>query len=171
MRILALDVAYHDLPDGTQSACVAGLGFNDWTEPVAQASYVSRIAQVAAYEPGAFYKRELPCLLALLQEYALKPECIVIDGYVYLDGRDRPGLGHHLHQALQQQCAVIGVAKSSFAGIDPACAIYRGDSSKALFITCAGMDLAQAQAAIAAMHGAYRMPDLLKQVDSLCRQA
>ncbi len=164
--LLAVDVQYDE---AASSACAAGVSFTSWEVAQPLAQYQSRISPIAAYEPGAFYRRELPCILQLLREHALQPECIVIDGYVYLDGHARPGLGHHLYEALDRKVAVIGVAKSAFAGIDPACALLRGDSQKALYLSVAGIDLAAARTAIATMHGPYRMPTLLKLVDQLCR--
>lgn len=46
--------------------------------------------EIAPYQPGEFYRRELPCLLAVL---ACGPvaEVIVVDGYVWL-GPERAGL-------------------------------------------------------------------------------
>ena len=46
-------------------------------------------------EPGQFYKRELPCILELLKQVNPLPNYIVIDGYVYLGGDEKPGLGKH----------------------------------------------------------------------------
>lgn len=76
--ILAVDVQY--LKSG---AVAAGLQFEDWSDEAPAGEYVSVIDTVAPYEPGQFYKRELPCILALLQEHSLSPSTIVVDGYVY----------------------------------------------------------------------------------------
>ena len=65
---------------------------------------------------GEFYRRELPCLLAVLQNIP-KPDVIVIDGYVWL-GSGHSGLGAHLYDALNQTGAVVGVAKSRFHSAD-----------------------------------------------------
>jgi deoxyribonuclease V len=164
--LLALDVHYrHD------HAITAALAFADWGADVPAATYISRLIGVPDYEPGAFYKRELPCLLGLLGEYRLQPTHLVIDGYVDLDEAGRPGLGRHLYDALGRKVAVIGVAKTSFAGIADRCAIYRSASARPLYVTCAGVELAWAQAQILSMHGAHRIPTLLKMVDQQCRTA
>jgi deoxyribonuclease V len=163
--ILAVDVHYENT-----GAVVAGIGFSRWTDKVPAASYVSTIEQAREYIPGAFYKRELPCILKLLQQHRLSPTHVIIDGYVYLDGHSRPGLGKHLYDALCGKVKIIGVAKNPFKGITGKYALYRGASAKPLYITCAGMTLAEAKSCIAAMHGSHRLPVLLKTVDQLCRK-
>jgi len=40
-------------------------------------------------ETEAFYKRELPCILKLLDKLEQPPSCIVVDGYVFLDGKKK----------------------------------------------------------------------------------
>lgn len=47
--------------------------------------------------------------------------------------------------------------------------VYRGNSRVPLYITAAGMDTDEAATQIAKMHGAYRIPTLLKQADSRSR--
>jgi deoxyribonuclease V len=163
--IVALDVHYPDA-----GAVVGAVAFEAWDDARAAWSFVHRRAEVAPYEPGAFYKRELPCLLGLLQESGVQPRCLVVDGYVDLDGASRPGLGRHLFDALGGRVPVVGVAKSAFVGIGEECAVLRGDSQRPLFVTCAGIDLATARADVARMHGAHRIPTLLAAVDGLCRR-
>jgi deoxyribonuclease V len=162
--ILAVDVYYEN-----SGAVVAGIGFADWTDTAPAASYVSAIDQAGRYIPGQFYKRELPCILELLKEHKLSPTHIIIDGYVYLDGYSRPGLGKHLYDALSGKVKIVGVAKNPFRGITGEYELYRGLSTKPLYITCAGMTLSEAKSRIAAMHGQHRIPTLLKTVDQLCR--
>lgn len=162
--ILAVDVHYTD-----QGACVAALAFQDWTDAVPQQQYISHITHIAEYVPGEFYRRELPCIMQLLTEHHLQPDIIIIDGYVYLDGNSRPGLGLHLYHALNAEVAVVGVAKTSFCAIEPAYWVYRGGSQKPLYVTSKGADLATIQAHVSSMHGKFRMPTLLKLVDQLCR--
>ncbi|WP_020406239.1 endonuclease V [Hahella ganghwensis] len=163
--ILAVDVQYAD-----DSAFVAGVLFREWDAASPDKEFVSVLHQVAEYEPGKFYKRELPCILKLLEEHALKPSTIIVDGYVYLDGDQRPGLGKHLFDSLKEEVDVIGVAKKPFAGIGHECEIYRGESSKPLYVTATG-ELGVAKELIASMHGKHRIPVLLKRVDQLCREA
>jgi deoxyribonuclease V len=162
--ILAVDVQYAE-----DHAVVAGVAFDDWADAQPQRCFVERLPAAADYEPGRFYQRELPCLLALLQLHALQPRCVLVDGYVYLDGRSEPGLGKYLFDALAGASAVIGAAKTSFRAIGPDYQVLRGDSQRPLYVTSVGEALPQAKAAIAAMHGPHRIPTLLKLVDQLCR--
>lgn len=119
---------------------------------------------VEAYESGAFYKRELPCLMALVCEHDLKPGIFIIDGYVDLpDGG--PGLGRHLHNTLEARAPIIGVAKTPLRGSSPNIEVLRGQSHTPLYVTAAGMDPESACTNIQAMAGPNRMPDILKAVD------
>jgi deoxyribonuclease V len=163
--LLAVDVHYKN-----SIAVVAGIGFARWDDKVPATSYVSTIEQTRRYISGQFYKRELPCILALLHEHRLSPTHMIIDGYVYLDSNFRPGLGKHLYDALSAKVKIVGVAKNPFKGITAECELYRGLSAKPLYITCAGMTLSEAKSRIAAMYGPHRIPVLLKTVDQLCRK-
>lgn len=162
--ILALDVQYAE-----DHAMVAGVAFGQWTDEQPLRTFVERLPAAADYEPGRFYQRELPCLLALMRLHQLQPSCVLVDGYVYLDGHAEPGLGKHLFDALEGTVPVIGVAKTSFRAIGPDYQVLRGGSERPLYVTCVGEDLQAARAAVASMHGPYRIPTLLKRVDQLCR--
>lgn len=163
--ILAVDVQYD-----VKSAFVAGVLFDEWHSEKPVAEYTSIVQEVEAYEPGNFYKRELPCLLTLLDEHKLVPTCILVDGYVYLDGKQKPGLGKRLFDALAQKVEVIGVAKKGFLGISSEYEIYRGSSEKPLYVTTTGeLDIAKNK--VLSMAGQYRIPTLLKRADQVCREA
>ena len=162
--ILAVDVQYDNC-----NGVVAGVAFKNWADTKPDNIYLSKIENAGDYIPGQFYKRELPCILKLLSEHHLQPACIVVDGYVFLDGSAKPGLGKHLYDALHGNVKVIGVAKKPFAGISEAYAIYRGRSNKPLYITCAGEALSAAKLSILSMPCMDRMPTLLRKVDQLCR--
>lgn len=162
--ILAADVHYRDA-----GARAAGVLFADWADPEPAATLSVELAEVAEYLPGEFHRRELPCIAALLARLPAAPDCIVVDGHVWLDGAGRPGLGAHLWQALQRRVAVVGVAKTRFAGTPAAAELRRGASARPLYVTAAGLDPALAHAAVARMHGAHRLPDLLKRADRLAR--
>lgn len=160
---LALDVYYH--PDDS----VAGLLFDDWESDQVAETLLKSIPEVAEYEPGQFYKRELPCLLALIADVKPELETIVIDGYVTLEADQRPGLGTCLYQELGEEIPIIGVAKSRFNQTPAETEILRGNSQNPLFVTALGIPLTDAQQKIKSMHGPFRIPTLLKQVDQLCR--
>ncbi len=163
--IMALDAAY-----GETRAAAGCVMFADWEDSEAAATF-AQVAPIAAdYEPGAFYKRELPLLLQLLT-LAPAPRAIIVDGYVCLSGDGRPGLGAHLHEALGGVTPVIGVAKTQFRGDDWSAQITRGESNAPLFITATGMPLAEAADNIRRMHGAHRLPTHLKSADRLAREA
>jgi deoxyribonuclease V len=103
---------------------------------------------------------------------------VLVDGYVWLGGA-RPGLGARLFAALGERTPVVGVAKTAWGGtVAPAIAqddphrsvpVLRGQSVKPLFVTAEGLDVAEAAARVSAMHGAHRIPTLLKEVDRLVR--
>lgn len=164
MKILAIDVDYKD-----DKAVVAGVLFNTWLSSVAETILLSKLENISAYVPGEFYKRELPCILKLLESNDSLPDCIIVDGYVFLDGHSKAGLGKYLYDELNQKVIVIGVAKKAFDNISDDYAIYRGASKKPLYVTVAGMDIMQAKELIMAMHGDFRIPTLLKLADQQCR--
>jgi deoxyribonuclease V len=162
--ILAVDVHY-----SVNHATVAGVVFHTWTDETPEMELACNVEVIADYQPGQFYKRELPCILKLIEASGVQPECIVVDGLVYLDGSSKAGLGRHLFDALGGKIPVVGVAKKLFKGISPRHEIYRGASAKPLYVTAVGIDLKQAKEYICNMHGKYRQPTLLKWVDRLCR--
>lgn len=157
--LACVDVDYR----GT-AAVAAALLFDAWTDETPARELVARIASVPDYEPGQFYKRELPCLLEVLRGTA--PACVIIDGYVHLGPERWPGLGAHLAAALG--VAVVGVAKNPFHRT-PAVPVLRGASTRPLLVTATGIPEREAAAHVRSMHGAFRIPTLLKRVDQLCR--
>jgi deoxyribonuclease V len=163
--IAAIDVQY-DAHCG-YAACVT---FTDWGASALERAYTHQQHDVLDYQPGEFWKRELPCILGVLSAVAPVPTTIVIDGYVWLDGNGRPGLGAHLFDALGGQLSVVGVAKTAFRGSEHAASVCRAGSRRPLFVTAVGMPLAQAAANVAGMFGAHRIPELLKRVDQLARR-
>jgi deoxyribonuclease V len=163
--ILATDVHYY-----SDYAIAAGVVFKNWQDATPIQTYTCRIEHIKPYISGQFYQRELPCLLALLEHVTQKPNCIIVDSFVYLDGISQAGLGFHLYQQLDAKTPVIGVAKSAFRKTPKQTELYRGQSKKPLYITAADLSLIQAKEYIQQMHGEFRLPSLLKHVDHLCRQ-
>ena len=88
---------------------------------------------------------------------------------MWLDELSRPGLGAHLYHALQQRCAVVGVAKGRFFTGSNVAELVRGRSHKPLFITSTGIDLEVAAQSVRSMHGKDRLPTLPRMVDRLSR--
>lgn len=163
--ILAIDVQYSQ-----QSQRTAWLGFGRWEDAEAALEAVeNRESAPEPYEPGQFYRRELPCVLRATEaaRSTAPLEAVVIDGYVWL-GPGRPGLGAHLYEALAGEVAVVGVAKTPFLGA-VCIPILRGESRQPLYITAEGVDVEAAARAVRAMHGPHRHPTLLKRVDQLAR--
>ncbi len=163
MTIAAFDVHYGE---GGQ-ASAAAIVFDDFGDSAPAAEYHRLMTRSSPYVPGAFYRRELPALLALLEQIAIPLDTLIVDGYVTL-GR-HPGLGQHLFEALECAVPVIGVAKSRFKRV-PAQALFRGASRRPLYVTAAGSDVIEAAANIKRMHGPHRIPTLLQRVDRLARE-
>ena len=161
---LAVDVHYFEC-----GAVAAGVLFWNWQDAHPQKTVISKIDQVQDYIPGQFFKRELPCIIKLIEEHDLTLECIVIDGYVFLDGHSRPGLGKILYDHLKKSTPVIGVAKTAFQNISGRYEIQRGASKHSLYITSVGISLKEAKQHILSMHGEHRIPTLLKTADQQSR--
>lgn len=132
------------------------------------AEHVVDIADVLPYEPGALFKRELPCIEAVL---ALNGplELLVVDGYATLDPDGRLGLGAHAAEAFR--LPVIGVAKTPFRTATHAIEVIRGTATRPLFVTAAGgIGIGDAARIVAGMAGPHRIPSALARVDRLARR-
>lgn len=164
--IYAFDTYYY--PDFAYTVCLA---FESWTDEKETFIFTEKTAVAPAYESGAFYKRELPCILSLLEKIDLKPgDVIVVDGYVTLDDNGKTGLGGYLYEALKKQVPVVGIAKNELAAPDSKRkAICRGESKTPLFLTTAGTEPESMVGNIKNMHGNFRIPSLLKRLDQLTR--
>jgi len=164
--ILVTDIHYFE-----NKANAAGLLFTDWTSEEVHQQHVITLEDIAPYESGQFYKRELPCILKLLKEIDLTQlEAVIVDGYVTLGAEQSDGLGMYLYRELESKLPVIGVAKNVFQGTPESAKLYRGESQKALFVTSVGIELDDAKKKIGQMHGEFRLPTLLKRVDQICRE-
>jgi deoxyribonuclease V len=163
--IFAVDVYYRDA-----HAIAAGVMFDRWEDDEPISKVVVQIKDVAAYIPGQFYQRELPCILELVNQLRYLPTYIIVDGYVYLDETKKPGLGKYLYDALEGKSIVIGVAKSRFKDISTRSELFRGTSRKPLHVTAEGIDESEAKSLISRMYGEHRIPAMLKLVDNLSRE-
>lgn len=165
--ILAFDTYYWD--DKAKTVC---LSFENWIDDKPVEVYTEIIEGIAAYEPGSFYKREMPCILSLLQLINLNDiSLIIVDSFVLLDDDDKMGLGAHLFEALSSKTPIIGVAKTGFHNNKKNVReLLRGESKKPLFISAIGIDLELAYNHIKSMHGIYRMPTLLQILDTKTKE-
>lgn len=165
--ILAFDTYYYD--GKAKTVC---LEFEEWNESKNFKIHEEIIDNVEEYIPGEFYKRELPCIISLLNKIDLiHIEAIVVDGFVYLDDEKKYGLGGRLYEQLNHKIPIIGVAKTNFAAIEKdKLALVRGDSKKPLYITAIGITLDDAFEKVASMAGEYRFPTLLKELDRLTKE-
>ncbi|MEN2399011.1 endonuclease V [Flavobacterium sp. MC2016-06] len=165
--ILAFDTYYFE--DKAKTVC---LEFKEWNEDKDFKIHSEIIENVEEYIPGEFYRRELPCILSLLDKIELaNVEAIVVDGFVYLDDEKKFGLGAHLYEKLNKEIPVIGVAKTNFASIEKdKKSLIRGESQKPLYITAIGIEADEAFKKIERMHGEFRFPTLLKELDRLTKE-
>jgi len=165
--IIAVDVYYEE-----NQAKTVGVIFQSWEDSNPLDVIISYTENPHEYEPGSFYKRELPCIQELLKQIDLNQiHTIVVDGYVYLNNEKKPGLGHYVYTNLSGRIPVIGVAKNTFHDNEAFVQkVYRGNSSKPLYITSVGVELAVAAGHIQSMYGEYRFPYLLKLLDQQTKE-
>lgn len=165
--ILAFDTYYYD--NKAKTICIE---FTEWNQEKDFKVHTEIIDNVSEYIPGEFYKRELPCILSLLNNIDLKlVDIIIVDGFVYLDDDKKYGLGGHLYEKLDKKIPIIGVAKTNFASIEKdKKVLLRGDSKKPLYVTSIGIDLEDAFQKIESMAGEFRIPTLLKEMDRLTKE-
>ncbi|MEN0053310.1 MAG: endonuclease V [Mucilaginibacter sp.] len=164
--ILAIDVYYR-----SNDAKAVAVLFN-WDDAANQQVIVEIIDDAAEYIPGEFYKRELPCILKLLEKIDLNlVDAIIVDGYVYVDNNMQYGLGGKLWEALLEKVPIIGVAKTSFyRNKETVNELRRGESLNPLYISSIGIDVNEATRLVKAMKGNFRIPDILKNLDQITKQ-
>ena len=165
--ILAFDTYYFD--GKAKTVC---LEFTEWNQSENIKVHTEIIDNVEEYIPGEFYKRELPCILSLLNKIDLTNlEVIIVDGFVYLDDEKKYGLGGHLYEKLNKKTPIIGVAKTNFASIEKdKKSLIRGESAKPLYVTAIGIELEEAFKKVESMAGEFRMPTLLREMDRLTKE-
>ncbi|MBX9671525.1 MAG: endonuclease V [Candidatus Obscuribacterales bacterium] len=161
-----VDVHYAD-----QSATCALVLFDGWQAATPIQTFISKTGDLEQYQPGEFYKRELPSLITAIQMVAQLPDSILIDGNVWISNdidNPKPGLGARLYEALQRRSVIIGIAKTRYAagvGIE----VFRGQSKNPLYVTAVGLDVNQAAQHVQDMHGKYRIPTIVRLTDQLAR--
>ena len=188
---IAIDTYYYK-----DRAKTVGVIFNEWEDQEPEKVIWSWLSsdKYGPYIPGEFYKRELPCIMDLLNQVPdiLDYDAIILDGLARLprinpDDELREGLGLHLEAALDEKYpdfrnhhptdpmkiygpAIIGVAKTPFKGADSDTGIakvYRGEAKNPLYVctTWFNMSANDAGECIKSMAGDYRIPTLLKILD------
>jgi deoxyribonuclease V len=159
---VAADVHY--LPSGGARAAAVVAADPAFSRLAGERTVV--VADVAPYQPGQFYLRELPPLRAVLDGLS-GLSLLVVDGYADLDPDGRPGLGARARDEFG--VPVIGVAKTPFRTATHAIAVLRGTSDRPLYVTAAGMPRADAASLVRQMAGRHRLPDALRRADTLAR--
>ena len=162
--IACLDVNYRG--NRAFAACVL---IADWPDGSLSGSLISHCLTAAPYQAGRFYRRELSALTGVLEKVTAPLDAVVVDGYVWLDQEETPGLGAYLYRKLGETVPVIGVAKSRFRNEAFSCRVFRGRSLRPLYVTAAGMNQQEAADHILVMHGPHRIPTVIKKADRLCR--
>jgi deoxyribonuclease V len=165
--ILALDVHYKE----TGTAKAVGAVF-DWYDSNPKEIITEYLDTVNEYEPGKFYKRELPCLLEVIERVNLTGlEAIIIDGYVFIDNDLQFGLGGILWEKLEKQIPIIGIAKTSFfKNKETVIEVLRGQSHKPLYVSAIDYPISKAVENISGMHGDYRIPTILSSLDQITKE-
>lgn len=178
---IAIDVYYFD----DSLAKAVGVIFNNWDDQEPTEVIESWSTEFGPYIPGEFYKRELPCIMDLIEKIPdLKDyDSIIIDGLARLP-REMDGLGMKLDDELVNRGiinrmtsikpSIIGVAKSKFSGADEDAGIVkvlRGKAKNPLYVntTFYGCSSFEAGEFIKQMAGNGRIPDLLKLLDKLTK--
>ena len=165
--ILAFDTYYFD-----NKAKTVALGFSNWSDSIEKDNYSEILENIEEYKSGEFYKRELPCILSLISKIDIKKiEIIIIDGYVFVDDNSKLGLGGFLYEKLNKKIPIIGVAKTDFISLNKnKISLLRGKSKNPLFISSIGINLNEATEKIKQMSGEFRIPTLLKKLDTLTKE-
>lgn len=164
---LAVDTYYYS----DTLAFTVGVLFNRWTDDEPAEIISSICTKFSSYIPGEFYKRELPCVLGLLEKVDMdKIETIIVDGFLRLrfnDGTEKDGLGKKLFDSLNMPgLKVIGLAKSDFCRTDEISAsLLRGSAVNPLWVQGIGLPDNVAAGNIKMMSGKSRIPKLLKILD------
>jgi deoxyribonuclease V len=163
--ILAIDVHYRET-----YAKAVGVLF-DWKDSSPQQIIIEYINDINEYIPGEFYKRELPCLLKVIEQVDLNSlEAIIVDGYIYVDNEFALGLGGYLYQKLNEKIPIIGVAKTSFfTNKETVVEVIRRISKNPLYVSAIGYPLEEAAQKTLNMEGEYRIPTILKEMDKITK--
>ena len=181
--VTGLDVAY----DGDGGIAAAAVTLETAGLTVVE-ERTHRAKAVFPYEPGLFAFRELPPLLAALDQLDHEPDVLVCDGHGLAHPR-RFGLACHL--GVLTGWPAFGVGKTRFVGTHAAPEASRGSSAplvdageevgavlrtqdgvKPVYVSAGHrIDLAHACRLTLALTPRYRLPETTRQADRLSRAA
>ena len=174
--IIALDSYYKDNVCNTSLVLFLN---QDSSEPIYTDTIYTDVT--SEYIPGEFYKRELPGIIQILEklqkehpEYWNGVNIIITDSFIKLKDSEHEwdGLGMHLEKYLiekGQVKTIFGVAKTRFAECNLISEmVCRGESNTPLYVQSTTNPKIAAEF-VKNMHGNYRIPTMLKLVDSLSR--
>ena len=143
---------------------MAGATFENAYGTEVVSSYTTYVQKCHPYIPGQFYKRELPCIQALLAIVREPVGIIIVDGHCWLDP-GHAGLGQHVYK--HTGIPTIGIAKAQYKdGV--AVPVLRGCSARPLWLSSSGCSVPNNF--LQNMAGEGRIPTLLKLVDRLARK-
>jgi deoxyribonuclease V len=182
-RVAGLDVAYAEDSDELVAAVVV---LDARTHTVVDRAVVAGTARFP-YVPGLFGFREVPALMAALEQVQTAPDLLVCDGQGLAHPR-RFGLACHL--GVLTGLPSIGVGKTPFVGTydtpddergAATALIHEGDvvgralrtraGVKPVFVSIGhGLDLDTACAHVLALTPRYRLPETTRAADRACRQ-
>lgn len=162
LTIACFDVYYYG--NYARACCIV---FSNSEEEIIS-EYISDIEGIEEYISGKFYKRELPCILKVIEKVEENIDIIITDSFIWVDGYKK-GLGAYLFESINHKIPIIGVAKSYLKGSTAYLKIYRGKSYNPLYVSAIGIDLNYAAKLIKSLKGDFRIPDILKKVDKLSR--
>ena len=162
-------IACFDVYYSGEKATAAAIVFSDWQSSSYESAYTASLSDVAKYEPGEFYLRELAPLHSVIDKIEQPIETFIMDGYCHLSADMRPGLGSYLQESLTPGAVIIGIAKNRYRDSQHAAEVIRGQSLKPLFVTSIGIERELAAENVRSMHGEFRIPTMLKAVDQLSR--
>jgi deoxyribonuclease V len=161
--VACFDVYYNE--NYARASCIV---FEKHEEESIIAEYNEIVENISQYIPGQFYKRELPCILKIMEKLKEEIDFIIVDSFVWLN-EGRRGLGAYLYKALNCKIPIIGVAKTFYKDSTNYLEVYRGCSNKPLYVSSTGIDLDYAAEFIKNLDGDYRIPKVLKLVDQASR--
>ena len=165
--ILIIDGDYNDV---NKTAHMAGVLLNQHTDSEIAGFITADIKNIAKYESGSFYKRELQGVKAIIDKLNYTNiDLIIVDGFAKFDDGIHQSLGEYVNK--MYDITVIGVAKKwcDFCKVENT-EIYRGISNNPLFVTTVGGNNEQSKTIIKEMFGDNRIPYAIKLADSFARK-